>query len=368
MSFFDEMDPTIALETIRIELLKNGQMDNFADLIAVNQHANTVSLHDFAEALEDCNIQIRLNLLRRIFKRLHTIEEDPDMINQYILMAAVTTGTISTRRRDEVLQSQRSFAGLENRIRKTIPPKPHIQTNDNLSPVMTLEQISFQVIGSGKYDELEGMLAALDTYNSGLVSVQAFADALEDISIFVRTVVVKRIFEHFSGKNVGGMLVMNRKELLNIIVEFAKKFDHADANRPGDYRTHSISKIADQLKNKNVLLDFEANLKIVDSRNTGNISVQDFADVLEDCDIHTHTQILREIFTELFGSIPDADGILSVKRDTLLHTMKVYWETKTWSDLIPKNQVRDSNIKNPSNNSIDNDLNEISSALYRNFL
>lgn len=124
MSLSDEMDPKDALATMRDELTKNSAMNQFEEIIVGNEHDGLVYMHDFAEALEDCNINCTTSLLRQVYKLLKTSEEDDEAINRYVLISAVKTGAPSAIRA-KIFQSQhqrkRSYPNLENKNSKIHP-------------------------------------------------------------------------------------------------------------------------------------------------------------------------------------------------------------------------------------------------------
>jgi len=349
MSFTDDMDPTTALSTLHSELVKHSKVDKFTEIVIKNEHDGLVSMHDFAEALEDCDVHVRTTLLRSLYTLLHSNEEDPEMLNRYVLVSAIKTGSASTMRAKVFAahQRKRSFPGLELKVRTSLPPKTHIQTNDDESPTNALKQISLQIMGMGKYDELADSLTKMDTEKSGFVSCPLFADSLEDYSIYVRLVVIQGVFKHFDGKVIDGILCCNRQKLLGTMVEFAKdvktpqpqssdpddeddgkeqkkafvkKFGKDLLKSPPDTLSgvNGLAMIAEQLEEKGTMARLEEQFGIIDD----GVSVQDFADTLEDCDVHTRTKLIRRIYREIFNQKPDDYGIMSVNKHTLLISLK----------------------------------------------
>lgn len=358
MSFSDEMDPTAALQTIRTQLVENSKMAHFEELIAMSESEGVIYMHDFAEALEDCEVHCRTSLLRKIYKLLQTSEENEDTLNRYILISAVKTGSGSSIRA-KLFQShdgrKKSYPNLEEKIRKSLPPKKHIQTEDDESPVQALKTISLQIMGMGKYDEMIETLVTMDAEGSGWVSGPVFADTLEDYSIHVRMVVIQGIFNHFDGEMHDGILSMKRKTLLNAMVQYAAKgvehdtdpdsedrdegdYDDPDSDEilesnslivkkfgedllksPSDSLSgvKGLKQIAKQLEEKKSMCVLEDALGMLDS-GRGDVSIQDFAEALEEADVHVRTQLIRRIYKEIFNSIPDSGGIMVANKHELL--------------------------------------------------
>lgn len=157
------------------------------------------------------------------------------------------------------------------------------------------------------------MLKSLVASTPGLVTVQDFAEALDDCGILARTSLVRRICEMLGATETKGYVTIDKQHLLqclglgprprvlNLDLSAPASVDSTEHQRtltPCDSLTpaKALAHIATQVEQSGQWDAFLAALCLLDTAKTGYCSVQDCGEALEECGIFTRTMLLRRIF------------------------------------------------------------------------